>query len=154
MGRPGFFEDFGIDRHHLLRDALPGVVFAGAHPSELSHALGAFGLALEPGQAIGQGFRIARRHQVAGDAVEYRVLDAADAGADHGARAGHRLDRRDAEWFVPGRAGEHVGGGVIVAQDVARLAALEADVGRDAEFARQLAQAREFGAVVAGRWIL
>ena len=52
----------------------------------------------------------ARGHEQAGDLVHDGVLDAADRARDHGAPAGHGLERHDPERLVPGHAHHRVRG--------------------------------------------
>ncbi|MDR8969604.1 hypothetical protein FEP58_05995 [Burkholderia multivorans] len=95
-------------------------------------------------EPLGERGRIARRHEITGLAVLDRRADAADVAADHGRRARHRLDGRDAERLVPRRRHEHVGGAVVEVQRVAVAPADERHAIGDAHVVRERDEPREF----------
>src|SRR5581483_6844232 len=54
-------------------------------------------VAAEPDDRVAQRLHLARRHEVAGEAVLDELAEAADRGGDHRPRALHRLERDHAE---------------------------------------------------------
>ena len=83
-------------------------------------------------QTLGESLLILGRHQVAGHPIHDSCLDAAYGRADHRRAAGHRLDRRDAEGFIPGCGDKKIGGRIVNAQFIRRAAAYESYLVRDA----------------------
>ena len=107
-------DDVVVDLGDGLRDVAPGERPPNACQPVLAEGVPAVRVRQQPGEAVGEGIWVARRHEEAGLAVADRVLDATDVRADHRRAARHRLERRDAERLVPGRGNEDVGGRVVV----------------------------------------